>query len=53
VNLLANILTPFGLGLGLTKSIVLALSTPPVLLLVWFLVRRIRSRLDKDPDHEG
>jgi uncharacterized membrane-anchored protein len=45
VGLATNMAVPFGEAAGLTKGVVTALMTPPVVLAVWFLVRRIRERI--------
>lgn len=45
VNLLAGLLAPLTEGVGFPKTALLAALTVPVLLLVWFMVRRIRARL--------
>ncbi len=47
VNLAGNLLTPLGDRIGLSKGLVLALLTLPVVALVWFMVRRIRNRISK------
>lgn len=43
VNLLANLAKPLGPMLGLGEGVLLALLTPPVVGLVWFLIRSIRK----------
>ncbi|MCC5885144.1 MAG: DUF3422 domain-containing protein [Gammaproteobacteria bacterium] len=43
VNLLANLAKPVGPALGLGEGVLLALLTPPVVALVWILIRRIRK----------
>lgn len=45
VNLLSNLALPLAEPMGLGKSWVAALLTVPVVLAVWLLVRRIRSKL--------
>ncbi|NBD30033.1 MAG: DUF3422 family protein [Alphaproteobacteria bacterium] len=46
VNLVLNLTGPLGLQLGLDKAVQAALVTPPVLLAVWFLVSRIRKKME-------
>ncbi|KPP92013.1 MAG: putative membrane-anchored protein conserved in bacteria [Rhodobacteraceae bacterium HLUCCA08] len=46
VNLALYLLGPLGDGLDLDKGVQAALVTPPVLLGVWLLVRRIRKKMD-------
>ncbi len=45
VNLAANVLEPIAGPFGIGKPFLMALLTVPVVLLVWFMVRRIRSRI--------
>jgi uncharacterized membrane-anchored protein len=45
VNLAAGLFEPIGSRAGLDKATVVALLTLPVVLAVWLMVRRIRSRL--------
>jgi uncharacterized membrane-anchored protein len=45
VNLVAGLVAPATDRLGLDKAVVLALLTVPVVLVVWFFVRRIRRRI--------
>jgi uncharacterized membrane-anchored protein len=47
VGLAANIVAPVAEPLGLDKTVLLALLTLPVVLTVWFMVRRIRARIAK------
>lgn len=42
INLALYVLAPIGYEAGLSKSVVAAMVTPPVILGVWYLVRRIR-----------
>jgi uncharacterized membrane-anchored protein len=53
VNLAAGVLAPVAEPAGLDKTALLALLTVPVVLVVWFMVRRIRARLGHraGPDH--
>lgn len=44
VNLAAGLLGPLGEGIGLSKPVILAALTLPVVLAVWMMVRRIRAR---------
>ncbi len=53
VNLVANILKPLGAHIGLSEGWVYAGITIPVVLLVWFMVRRIRRRIEKRNANEG
>jgi len=46
VNLVLNLTGPLGLQLGLDKPLQAAVVTPPVLLAVWFLVSRIRKKME-------
>jgi len=46
VNLVLYMVAPLGDAAGLTKPIVTAIATPLVVLLVWFMVRRIRHKLE-------
>ena len=46
VNLVLNLTGPVGLQLGLDKPLQAAVVTPPVLLGVWALVRRIRKTVE-------
>lgn len=53
VNLAANLLKPAGKAAGLSESGVYALLTPPVVLAVWVMVRRIRARVAaREKGHE-
>ena len=45
VGLVGYVAEPLAAPLGLTKGLMLALITPPVVVGVWFLVHRIRARL--------
>lgn len=45
VGLLAGVVAPVAEGLGLSRTVVVAGLTLPVVLLVWYLVRRIRARI--------
>ena len=45
VSLAAGVLAPFAGKAGLDKTYIAAIVTVPVVLLVWFMVRRIRARL--------
>jgi uncharacterized membrane-anchored protein len=45
VNLAAGVLAPVAEPAGLDKTELLALLTIPVVVVVWFMVRRIRARL--------
>jgi uncharacterized membrane-anchored protein len=45
VSLVAYALAPLASRAGVDKSVVLALSIPPVLALVWWMVRRIRKKV--------
>ncbi len=45
VNLAAYLVYPLAEAAGLSKGIATALLTPPVLLAVWLLIRRVRDRL--------
>lgn len=45
VNLAANIGLPLAEPLGLGRAALLAMLTPPVMLAVWLLIRRIRARI--------
>ena len=45
VGLVGNMADPLAAPLGLTRAWLLALITPPVVLAVWFLVHRIRTKL--------
>jgi uncharacterized membrane-anchored protein len=52
VNLAAGVLAPLAEPAGIGKPELLALLTIPVVLVVWFMVRRIRARLGhRDGDH--
>ena len=53
VNLVANVLAPMSEPLGLGRGLLLALVTPPVVVAVWLLVRRIRKLLIRERDSEG
>ncbi|PQO22396.1 DUF3422 domain-containing protein [Rhodobacteraceae bacterium WD3A24] len=46
VNLATNIAAPLAATYGLGKAVVAGLLTPPVILVVWLLIRRIRRHLD-------
>lgn len=46
VNLAIFMLAPAGEVAGLDKGVIAALSTPPVVLFVWWLVRRIRRGME-------
>lgn len=48
VNLATYLAYPFLDGVGLSKGMTTAILTPIVILLVWFMVRRIRRRMEKD-----
>lgn len=43
VNLAANMAKPLGAEFGISEVLLLALLTPPVVAVVWFLIRRIRK----------
>ncbi len=45
VGLASNLAVPAGAAAGLSQIMVTALLTPPVVLAVWFLVRRIREKI--------
>lgn len=47
VNLMIYVAGPFGKMAGLSKLTIAALLTPPVILGVWWMVRRIRDRIEK------
>jgi uncharacterized membrane-anchored protein len=51
VNLAAGLIAPLTDRLGLDKPLMLALLTVPVVLLVWMMVRRIRSRIARRDGH--
>jgi uncharacterized membrane-anchored protein len=51
VNLAAGLMAPLTERLGIDKPLMLALLTIPVVLLVWMMVRRIRSRIAKRDGH--
>jgi uncharacterized membrane-anchored protein len=51
VNLAAGLIAPLTDRLGLDKPLMLALLTIPVVLLVWMMVRRIRSRIARRDGH--
>jgi uncharacterized membrane-anchored protein len=51
VNLAAGLFEPLGKLAGLSKGSLVALLTLPVVLAVWLMVRRIRSRIDGDDAH--
>jgi uncharacterized membrane-anchored protein len=51
VNLAAGLMAPLTERLGLDKPLMLALLTIPVVLLVWMMVRRIRSRIATRDGH--
>jgi uncharacterized membrane-anchored protein len=53
VNLAAGLLGPLGHEIGLDKTAVVALLTLPVVLAVWFMVRRLRQRLTVGHDGHG
>lgn len=53
VNLLAGALVPAGEHLGVSRTLLVAGLTVPVLLVVWFLVRRVRARLADRDDARG
>ncbi len=44
INLALYIVGPLGYGLGLSKTWLAALVTPPVIALVWYMVERIKKR---------
>ena len=44
VNLAAYLITPFAAPLGLSKIALTALITVPIILLVWFMIRKIREK---------
>ncbi len=44
VSLLAGVLTPFGDMVGISKYMITALVTVPVVLVIWMAIRRIRAR---------
>jgi uncharacterized membrane-anchored protein len=50
VNLAANLFAPVTETAGLSKTWILALLTPPVVLLVWLMIRRIRTRIHHHGD---
>jgi uncharacterized membrane-anchored protein len=50
VNLAANLFGPAAGATGLSETWILALLTPPVVLIVWLMVRRIRHRIVRDPE---
>ena len=52
VNLAAGVLAPLGERAGWSKAAVLAALTPPVVAVVWLMVRRIRSRIAARHGHE-
>jgi len=45
VGLVANMVVPVGEAVEISKGLVTALMTPPVVLAVWFLVRRVREKI--------
>jgi len=55
VNLAAHVFAPLAERAHLSKSVLLAILTVPVIVVVWFLVRRIRKRLGHgaEPDQAG
>lgn len=46
VNLAIFLLAPAGAAAGLEKGVIAALATPPVVLIVWWVVRRIRRGME-------
>ncbi|MCZ0813026.1 MAG: DUF3422 family protein [Pseudomonadota bacterium] len=46
VSLAGYLLYPLAVPLGLSKGMLMALATPPVVAAVWWMVRRIRKRMD-------
>lgn len=46
INLAKFILSPVGSSLGLEEKITVALVTPPVILLVWYMVHQIRKSME-------
>ncbi|MGR3503895.1 DUF3422 family protein [Pseudaestuariivita sp.] len=48
VSLAGYLLYPLGEMTGMSKGLITALAAPPVVLLVWLLVRRIRRQIDGD-----
>ncbi|QPH55814.1 DUF3422 family protein [Pontivivens ytuae] len=50
VGLVAYVVEPLGASVGLGEGTVLALITPPVVILVWTLLRRMRKRLERGTD---
>ena len=53
VNLAANLLKPLGASRGVGEGWVYAALTPLVVGLVWYMVRRIRARIEKRSGTEG
>lgn len=51
VNLAAGLMAPVGDRIGLEKSAMLAILTLPVVLGVWYMVRRLKTRLTRDYGH--
>ncbi len=48
VSLVGYLLTPVADGLGLAKGALTAIAVPPVVVLVWWAVKRIRQRVGGD-----
>ena len=46
VNLVLNMVGPFGETMGLSKIALTALVTPLVILGVWWMVRRVRKKIE-------
>ena len=46
VNLALYLLGPLGTETGVSKVVLTAVVTPVVILLVWWMVRRIRNRME-------
>lgn len=46
VNLVTYIAYPFGSAIGLTKEMISAMAVVPVVLLVWWVIRRIRAHAE-------
>lgn len=46
VNLVSYLLYPVGAGLGLSKEMMSAVAVVPVVAVVWWIVRRIRTRVE-------